>query len=167
MVVAVTGIAGAQESFPGSTIESEAPPIPELANCITGIVWYDGNRDGEIDIYTEDPMDGASVTLLEVDPFQYETGPYRLISHRATRDIGNYEFCGLKPGTYEVRVKPPENFVEFIFPIHFLNGSIDLYVWPNKGYVQYFLVPTAGSSPVQIVLEQGEYAEVSVGFGLP
>jgi len=45
------------------------------------------------DIFTEDPMDGVSVKLLSVAPFDSETGPFRVQDHRQTRGVGYFELC--------------------------------------------------------------------------
>ncbi len=167
LMVMFSAAAQAQDSDAASPITSEAPPIPELANCIAGIVWYDGNRNGEIDVDSEDPMNGASVTLLGMAPFENETGPYRLQAHQMTQDLGVYEFCNLPPGSYELRVKPAEDFVVFQIPVDMLTGNYEFWFAPYEQYVKYFLVPTTGNSPGQIVLEKDGFVEVIIGFGLP
>lgn len=166
-MVIFTAVAHAQEPDAASPITSEPPPIPELANCIAGIVWYDGNRNGEIDGDSEDPMNGASVTLLKIDSFENETGSYHLQNHQLTRDLGFYEFCNLPPGNYELRFKPAEDFVVFSVPVDILTGNYEFWFTPYEQYVKYFLLPTTGNSPARIVLENEGFAEVSVGFGLP
>ncbi len=155
--------AQAQESGITPPVASGPPPSAELANCIAGTVWYDGNANGVVDMASEDPMNGASVTLLSVGPFKNETGPYVLQDHQLTNG-GYYVFCGLQPGTYEVRVQPAQDTVMLAYRDYYLNGYFELLFWPYEQYVKYFLKTTTGNQNTQVELEQGKYAEVSVGF---
>lgn len=164
MLLLLAAMAAAVQASESSSATPAQASENGLANCITGQVWYDGNRNGQPDTY-EDLMDGASVTLLGVGPFKYETGPYRLESHQLTRSGGLYSFCDLKPGTYELRFRPSENFIVLTYPLHYLNGMVVIFVVPFEQYTQYFLSPTTQNSPIQIELAKDEHAVVNVGFG--
>jgi hypothetical protein len=167
LLMSITGAAVAQGSGAAPMIESKSPTDPEMANCIVGTVWYDGNHNGFLDEKSENVMDGASVTLLEIGPFQYQMGPYRLANHQVTRDGGTYEFCGLKPGSYEVRVQPSKSFVDLSMPVHTLNGTTYSDIWSGEDNVQSLFMTATANNPVQVKLNQGGYAEISVGFVLP
>lgn len=131
MALSLASVVGAQEA----TAEKEG--------CLFGQVWFDANRNGVQD-ENEDAMDGASVLLLNVAPFRYETGPYTVENRRLTRDGGIYEFCELRTGIYELRVTPP------------------------AGVLSDRLFIVAGSNPVgPIDFEEGDSAMANFGFGFP
>ena len=89
-------------------------------------------------------MDGASVALLGLAPFRFNTGPYIMVDHKITRDDGLYEFCDVRPGTYEVRIAPPDGVLSS----------------------QLFLA--AGQNPAgPIQFERDGTAVVNFGFGFP
>ena len=167
LLMSITGAAVAQEGGSVPMVVSKSPSDPEMANCIAGTVWYDGNHNGLIDESSENVMDGASVTLLEIGPFQYQMGPYRLAVYQVAWDGGSFEFCGLKPGKYEVRIQPPKSFVDLTIPVHTLNGTTYTDIWSSEDNVQSLFMTTTGNRAVQVKLNQGGYAEINVGFVLP
>jgi SdrD B-like domain len=128
MTLAITSVVGAEE---------------ETEGCIYGQVWYDDNQNGVRD-GNEILENGARVVLLGVGPFRYQVDPYTLVDSVNASAEGDYAFCNVRNGTYEVRV------------------------YTHSRVPQSKLAVATGSNPVgPIPFERGGSAEVNFGLARP
>ena len=123
---------------------------------IGGIVWHDGNRNGQID-RGEPGIAGVEIRMYRTDGPE-DILPPEILWRTLTDHDGSYRFDRLGPGHYEVR-KTPRNDLEPTTP-----ETIQVLLVEENGEVGDFLMANFGCVPVEPprpVIEKGDFVDVS------
>ncbi|SIO38336.1 Cna protein B-type domain-containing protein [Singulisphaera sp. GP187] len=89
-----------------------------VSTCLEGRVYYDLNHNGQFDSGADFGIAGVTVTLTGVDDLGQS------VTRTTTTDAeGNYEFEGLRPGTYTLTETPPVHFHHFKDAVGTLGGT--------------------------------------------
>jgi hypothetical protein len=104
----------------GHTVASSPAALTVLASAtVSGLVYVDFNRDGQVD-FGETGIGGVAVTLDGTDDLGHHvhlTG--------VTDGSGTYLFDGLRPGTYSVAESQPAGYTQGINSVGTAGGSVN------------------------------------------
>lgn len=109
------------------------PVLPTANNGIAGIAWVDGNRNGRREA-SESPLAGVTVQLFSAgwDGKVGSEDDY-LVAEQVTTNTGQYNFRNLRPGTYYLKISPPNGY-SFTYYMAGPDASRDSDIIPIVGF---------------------------------